>query len=72
MHSICTLQLLLGSPFENRAAYLHITVAVGGTFDCRALNHDLKILYERVISFSTKMRKICVQNNSRWLLIVSL
>jgi len=72
MQSICTLQLLLGSPFENRAAYLYITVAVGGTFEGRALNYDSKILYERVISFLIKMRKIFVQNKSRWPLIASL
>ena len=54
---------------EGRVAYLHIHTAVdfGGPFEGRALNYDVvqKILYERIIIFSPKMRNIYAQNTLR-------
>jgi len=49
------------------AKYLHITVSVGGAFKSRVLAYDLlcSTLYDWIISFSPKIRKIHVRNTSR-------
>ena len=54
-------------PLESRAAYLHIAVALGGPFAGRVLNYDVvgKISYERIITFSPKMRNIYARNTLR-------
>jgi len=61
--------VVVGGPFENRVAYLHIhtAVALGGPFEGRVLNCDVvrKILYERIINFSPKMTKIYARNTSK-------
>jgi len=59
------LQLLLGAPFK--AKYLHSTVSVGGPFESRVLTYELlcSTLYVRIISFSSKLRKIYARNTSR-------
>jgi len=46
---------------------LHLTVAAGAPSEGGLLNYDLlrKILYERIIVFSLKMRKIYARNTSR-------
>jgi len=50
-----------------KAEHLHITFAVGGPFEAIVLNYDLvqKILYERITSFSPKMRKLYGRNTSK-------
>jgi len=55
----------VGAPLKSK--YLHITVSVGGPFESRVLTYDLlcSTLYEWVISFSPKIRKIFVCNTSR-------
>ena len=59
----------VGAPLK--AKYLHITVSVGdplkGTFESRVLTYDLlcSTLYEWVISFSPKIRKLYARNTSR-------
>ena len=56
---------------ESRVAYLHmhITFALGGTFEGRVLNYEYdvvrKILYEQIINFSPKMRNIYARNTFR-------
>ena len=59
------LQLLLGAPLKVK--YLHIKVSVWGHFECRVLAYDLlcSTLYEWIISFSPKIRKIYAHNTSR-------
>ena len=59
-----TLQLLLVAPMQ--AEYLHITAAVGGPFESRVLTYDLlqSIVYEWLLSFSPKMRKIYARSTS--------
>jgi len=56
-------------PLESRVAYLHIHIAValGGPFEGRLLNYDVvrKILYERIIIISPKMRNIYARNTLR-------
>jgi len=69
---IYTLQLLLGAPLKAellldalvKAEYVHITVAVIGTFEGRVLNFDVvqNILYERIMRFSPKMKNIYARN----------
>jgi len=59
--STCTFTIVVGGPFESRVAiYVHIAVALGGPFEGRVLNFEYdvarKILYERIINFSPKMR----------------
>jgi len=46
---------------------MHIAVALAGPFEDRVLNYDVvrKILYERMISFSPKMRNI-YERNTLW------
>ena len=60
LHSI----VVVRGSFESRAAYLHMAVALGDPFEGRVLNYDVvrKILYERIINFSPKMRNIYAQN----------
>ena len=59
------MQLLLGAP--SKAEYLHLTVAVGGPFECRVLTFDLlpNILHELIIPFSPKQCGIYAQKMSR-------
>jgi len=49
-----------------QAEYLHITAAVGGPFESRVLTYDLlqSIVYEWLLSFSPKMRKIYARSTS--------
>ena len=58
---------LVGGPFESRATYLHIVVALGRPFEGRVLNCDVvqKILYKRIINFLLKMKNIYVRNTLR-------
>jgi len=53
--------------FSELFGYLHITVAIGGPFEGRERNYDvvLKIFYERIISFSPKMKNIYTWNTLR-------
>ena len=62
---IYTLQLLLGAPLKAR--YSHISVAFGGPFESRVLAYDLPwgTLYEWIISFSSKIRKIYARSTWR-------
>ena len=55
----------VGGPFK--AKYLHSTVSVGGPFESRVLTYDLlcSTLNVRIISFSSKLRKIYVRNTSK-------
>ena len=59
--------VVVGGPFESRVAYLHFAAALGGSFEGRVLNHDVirKILYERIINFSPKMKNIYARNTLR-------
>jgi len=59
--------IAIEDPFQSRLAYLHNKVAGGGPFESTARNYDVhrKILYERIISFSSIMRKIYARNTSR-------
>ena len=59
------LQLLLGTPLKVK--YLHSTVSVRGPFESRVFSYDLlcSTLYEWIISFSSKIRKIYARNISR-------
>jgi len=45
--------VVVGGPYESRAAYLHMAVVLGGPFEGRVLNYDVvrKILYERITNF---------------------
>ena len=54
--------IAVGAPLK--AKYLHITVSVGGPFESGVLTYDLlcSTLYEWVISFSPKIRKIYSRN----------
>jgi len=55
----------LGAPLK--AKYLHITVSVGGPFESRVPTYDLlcSTLYEWIIGFSPKIRKIYTRNTSK-------
>ena len=59
------LQLLFGAPLK--AKYLHIKISVRGPFESKVLAYDLlcSTLYEWIIRFSPKMRKIYARNTSR-------
>ena len=59
-----TLQVLLGAPLK--AKYQHITVSVG-VFESRIVSYDLlcSTLYEWIISFSAKIRKVSARSTSR-------
>jgi len=65
------LQLLLEAPLK--AKYLHITVSVGKGIEGRVLTYDLlcSTLYEWIIVFSPKRRKIYAHHVSRGLHLVS-
>jgi len=56
--------VVVGDPIGSRVGYLHTTVAVGGPFEGKVMNYDVvrKILFERIISFSPKMRNIYARN----------
>ena len=56
--------VVVGGSFKSRIAYLHIAVALRGSFEGRVLNYDVdrKILYVRIITFSTKMRNFYARN----------
>jgi len=64
--STCTLQLLLG-PLWKQSSLLTHYCCCWGSFEERVLKYDLfrKMLYEGIISFSSKMRKIYAKNTSR-------
>ena len=55
----------VGAPLK--AKYLYITVSVGPPFESKVLAYDLfcSTLYEWIISFSSKIRKIYARNTSR-------
>jgi len=61
--------VVVWGPLESRVSYLHIHIAValGGPFEGGVLNYDVvrKILYERVIIISPKMRNIYARNTLR-------
>jgi len=58
--------VVVGDPFKSRVAYLHLAVALAGPFEGRVLNCVVrKILYERKINFSPKMRNIYTRNTLR-------
>ena len=50
-----------------KVKYLHITVSARGPFESRVLTYDwlCSTLYEWIISFSSKIRKIYTHNTSR-------
>jgi len=64
-HITFKLQLLLGAPLKGK--YLHISVSLGGPFESRVLTYDLlcSTLYELIIGFSRKIKKIYACNTSR-------
>ena len=64
--STFTLQLLLG-PLCKQSSLLTHYCCCCGSFEERVLKYDLfrKMLYEGIISFSSKMRKIYAKNTSR-------
>jgi len=55
----------VGTPLKVK--YLHITVSARGPFESRVLTYDLlcSTLYEWIISFSSKIRKIYTGNTSQ-------
>jgi len=59
--------VVVGGPFESRVSYLHIAVALGGPLEGKVLNYGVvrKILYKRIIIFSSKMRNIFARNTFR-------
>jgi len=66
--STSTLQFLLGPlQWSLKAEYLQISVAVGGSFESKVLTYDLlcSTLYEWIMRFSPKIRKIYARNTSR-------
>jgi len=70
--SLCKTEYLrntvaVGGPFKSRVACLHIADALGGPFEGGVLNYDVvrKILYERITTFSSKMRNIYARNTLR-------
>jgi len=66
--SLCKAEYLhiavVGGPFKSRVAYLHIAVALGEPFEGGVLNYGVvrKIFYERITTFSPKMRNVYVRN----------
>jgi len=57
--------VVVGDP--SKAEGFSITMAVGDPFESRVFTYDLLrcVLYERIISFSPKMRKFCAQSSSK-------
>ena len=64
--STCTLQLLLGAPLKADLPTYILQLLLGSPlkFEGRVLNYDVvrKILYERIITFSPKMKNIYARN----------